>query len=336
MRIISQAPTRISLIGGGTDVDPFAFEHGGIVLSLAIDLCHIAELRPDKSKKIKVRCLGEEREFDLRETFNYSSDKKFNLVRSVINYFHSQIPTGFNLRIFFKEVGSSGLGSSASATTSMIGAFTKWLNIDYSRLETALLAFRLENEELGWHTGKQDQLAAAFGGINIFYFGPGNKVSIESLDLEKSKIQELKEWLVMYFTGKTRKSSNLTKVLKKKMAHYTGERELFALKDSVYEGVKLIKTGNFTKLGRVLDEVWENKKRSNPQATNERIDNLYSLALKNGALGGKIMGAGGEGHMFFFCPPEKQKNLVKVLKKEKVKVIDFNFDFEGLRIKVEK
>jgi len=247
-----------------------------------------------------------------------------------------QIPTGFNLKISFKGIGSSGLGTSASAAVSMIGALTKWLNINLSKLETALLAFRLETEELGWHTGKQDQLAAVFGGINIFYFGPGDKVNIESLNLEKSKARQLKQWVIMCFTGKTRKSSNLQKLLKKKMKHYTRERELFALKDSVYEAVKLVKTSNFVKLGKILDEVWENKKRSNPQATNERIDFLYFLALKNGALGGKIMGAGGEGHMFFFCPPEKQKRLIKTLKKEKIKILDFNFDFEGLKLRVEK
>lgn len=336
MKIISQAPTRIGLIGGGTDVNPFASKHGGIVLSLAINLYHAVELRPSKGKKIKISCLGEKRQFDLKQILNYAEDKKFNLVKAVINHFKPHIPSGFELKISFKGMGSSGLGSSASAAVSMIGAFGRWLDIKSSRLETASLAFRLESEELGWHTGKQDQLAASFGGINLFYFGPGNKVSIEPLDLGKSKAQKLRQWVIMCFTGKTRKSSDLQKVLKKKMKHYTRERELFALKDSVYEAVKLVKAGNFVKLGKVLDEVWENKKISHPLASNQRIDYLYSLALKNGALGGKIMGAGGEGHMFFFCPPEKQKRLTKALKKEKVKPIGFKFDFEGLKIRVEK
>lgn len=334
MKIVSQAPTRIGFIGGGTDVDPFAANYGGVVLSLAINLYYVTELMPCKGKRMKVFCLGEEREFSLNQRLGYSVDRKFNLVKAVINHFRTQIPCAFNLKIVFKGVGSSGLGSSASAAVSMIGAFEKWLNIYSSRMEQALLAFRLETKELGWITGKQDQLAAAFGGVNIFYFGLGQKIGVEPLDLKQSIIEELKRWMILCFTGSTRQSSNIQRILKKKMRHYARERELFALKDSVYEALDYIRSGDFFKLGKVLDEVWENKKKSNPKASNKKIDSLYSLALRNGALGGKIMGAGGEGHMFFLCPPGKRADLRKALtQKGKLKIINFNFDFEGLRVR---
>lgn len=331
MKVISLAPTRIGLIGGGTDVDPFAHEHGGVVLSLAINLYHKVVLKPLKGEKIKVSCLGEKREFLLKQKLEYTEDKKFNLVKAVINHFRPVINQGFDLKISFEGIGSSGLGSSGSAAVAMISTFQNWLDIYSSRMKIVLLAFKLENEELGWITGKQDQLAAAFGGINLFYFGPKQKVAVESVNLKKSSIEELEKWMLLCFTGSTRHSAKIQKSLKKKMRYYKRERELFALKDSVYEAVSLIKDNKFSRLGRLLDEVWENKKRSNPRASNEKIDHLYSLALKNGALGGKIMGAGGEGHMFFLCPPEKRKGLLKALReKGKMKIVDFDFDFKGL------
>jgi len=336
MKIVSRAPTRIGLVGGGTDINPFAAEHGGIVLSLAIDLYHRAVLTPHKKKQAVVFCLEERRNFYLREVLKYSEDKKFNLVKTVINYFRQQIRTGFNLKVVFEGVGSSGLGSSASAAVAMIGAFKQWLGIEFSRLETALLAFSLEADELGWTTGKQDQLAAVFGGLNVFYFGPGQKVAVEALELKRSKIQKLRSWTVLCFTGKTRRSTEVQKLLKEKMRHYTRERELFALKDSVYEAIRYVKQGQLLKLGRLLDEVWLNKKKANPAASNKRIDYLYSEAKKKGALGGKIMGAGRQGHMFFLCPPERQPGLKKFLKKEKAVIVDFDFDFQGLTTEIEK
>lgn len=363
MKIFALAPTRIGLIGGGTDVEPFASKFGGKVLSIAIDLRHKATLTPRSDKKIFIKAMGQRRSFSLTKKLVYGEDPKFDLIYSVINYFKPKIRTGFassaaplrrrrsstatnegspTLRrggfTFvdkFEGVETAGLGSSGSAAVSMIAVFAQWLGMEMSKNKMALLAWKQEAEELGWISGKQDQLAATFGGINLLTFGPGKeKFSVYPLKLSDKTIRKLRAWSLLVFTGGQRHSAVLQKKLQKGMSEEKKIKALQSLKKAVLRGVEALRETDFERLGIVLDQAWEDKKRSNPAATNQRIDFLYNLAKKKGALGGKIMGAGGEGHMFFLCSPDKQKGLIEALKKEKVKKVNFNFDFEGLKVKV--
>ena len=334
MKITSFAPTRIGLLGGGTDVEPFASKYGGRVLSLAIDLKHEASLKARKDKQIFIKAMNKQRSFTLSKKLIYGKDPKFDLIYSVINYFKPKIKTGFTFKDRFKGIKTAGLGSSGSAAVSMIGVFAKWLGVKMSKKEIALLAWKMEVEELGWISGKQDQLAATFGGINLLTFGPGKeKFTIYPLRLSQGVIKKLKIWSLLVFTGGQRHSASLQKKLQIGMSEKEKIRALKSLCRAVDRGIVSLKKGDFVNLGIILDEAWEDKKKSNPAATNKRIDMLYDLAREKGALGGKIMGAGGQGHMFFLCPPERKKDIVRVLKEKKVKELDFTFDFQGLRIK---
>jgi D-glycero-alpha-D-manno-heptose-7-phosphate kinase len=334
MKIITQAPTRIGLIGGGTDVNPFAAKFGGKILSLAINLCHKVTLEARKDNKIFLKALNQQREFNLDNELLYGQDKDFDLIRVIINHFKPYLHTGFNLSVNFSGLSTSGLGTSASVAVAIIEAFNKWLNQGFSRLDCALLAWDLENNKLGWLTGKQDQLAAAFGGINLLYFGPGEKVGIEPVQLEEKQLKELKSWTMLLFLNSTRNSGDTQKKLVKDMGYFVKEKALFAIKDGVKEAYSCLLRQDFNTLGKILDEIWINKKTSNPSATNDRIDKVYDTAIKNGALGGKVMGAGAGGHMFFLVPPSKQEQVKTKLEKLNVSIINFDYDFQGLISKV--
>lgn len=334
MKITGFAPTRIGLLGGGTDVEPFASKYGGKVLSLAIDLYHKASLVPRKDNQVLIEAMSDKRSFSLSKKLVYGKDSKFDLIYSIINFFKPKIRTGFTFVDEFEGIETAGLGSSGSAAVSMIGVFARWLGIKMSKREIALLAWKMETERLGWISGKQDQLAATFGGINLLTFGPGKeKFQVSSLKLAKKTVNRFKKWSLLVFTGGQRHSAILQKRLQNGMSEKKKIAALKKLKVAVEQGISALKKEDFLSLSKVLDQSWENKKKSNPAATNERIDRLYDQGKKNGALGGKIMGAGGEGHMFFLCPPGKKRNLIKALEKEKVKKINFDFDFEGLRIR---
>lgn len=334
MKIISQTPVRIGLIGGGTDVDPFASQHGGSVISLAINLHHKVILVPRDDQHVFVENLGGVRQFALTKKLpDYGEDKDFDLVYAIINYFKDKFPSGFNLYDRFAGCHSAGLGSSGSAAVAIIGALNQWLNLKLNKKDIALLAWQMETKELGWISGKQDQLMAAFGGINYMSFASNNRFTVSSIKLNNKLKKELKQWLLLTFTGGSRHSTELQRKLKKGMSEKNKIKALLDLKKATVEFKSALLQKNWQKLGKLLDRAWQNKKRSNPAATNERIDFLYNLALEKGALGGKIMGAGGEGHMFFFCPPDKQMNLTRALSAEGVEIIDFEIDEKGLQVK---
>jgi len=195
------------------------------------------------------------------------------------------------------------------------------------------LAADLEVNQLGWPGGKQDSLAAAFGGFNLMTFGPGSKTTVRPVKLSPKTITALKQRTFMVFIGGNRHSAKQQAELIKGMADKDKLKALFALKDSVDDTVKALKNQNWQVLGSLLHQGWQNKKKSNPAVTNQLIDKIYNLAKKNGAYGGKISGSGGAGHMFFIIPPSKKPTAIKALVKAGAKHIKFDFDFKGVIVK---
>jgi len=334
MKIVSQAPCRISLVGGGTDVDPFASQHGGKVLNLSINLYNQATLTPWNKSEVSLKALNEKRTIPhLKQPLKYGQDPKFDLLRAIINHFRSRIPSGFSLTITQTTDSLLGLGRSGSAAVSIIAAFSHWLKQPLSPLNMGLLAADLEVNQLGWSGGKQDSLAAAFGGFNLMTFGPGSKTTVKSVKLSSKAITALKQRVFMVSIGGNRHSAKQQAELIKGMSDKNKLKALFALKDSVDDAVKALKLKDWQTLGSLLHQGWENKKKSNPTVTNQLIDKMYHLAKKNGAYGGKISGSGGAGHMFFIIPPSKKSAAIKTLVKAGAKHIKFDFDFKGVTVK---
>jgi len=334
MKIVSQAPCRISLVGGGTDVDPFASQHGGKVLNLAINLYNRTSLTPWDKPIVKLQALGEKRTIpDLKQPLKYGQDPKFDLLRAIINHFRLHIPSGFSLTITQTNTSLLGLGRSGSAAVSLIVAFSHWLNQEISHLDMGLLAADLEVNQLGWPGGKQDSLAAAYGGINLMTFGPGNKTAVKPIKLSSQTIAALKQRTFMVFIGGDRHSAKQQTKLIKGMADKDKLKALSALKDAVDDAVKALKNQDWQKLGSLLHQGWQNKKKSNPAVTNQLIDKMYNLARKNGAYGGKISGSGGAGHMFFIIPSSKKPAAIKALVQAGAKHVKFDFDLKGVTVK---
>lgn len=338
MKIIVTAPTRCGLIGGGTDIDPFAAEHGGKILSIALNLRMKAELIPHASPVVELESLGEKRILiNLKKRLSYGKDPKFDLIRAIINFFHQDIPSGFCLKTSATAdpYQMMGLGGSGAVAVAAICAFNYWLQKNMSPLEIALLAARLEVEELGWPGGKQDQLAASFGGINLFTFGPDTEIGVAPQKFTKEKIKKLRDWSLMFFVGGYRHSKEQQAILKNGMTEAEKTQALINLRDSVDKAIDFIEKGNMNNLGEILHSAWQDKKRSNPIVSNEVIDDFYETARQLGALGGKIMGAGGAGNMFFIAPPETHKAIKEAFVNKGAQSVDFDFDFDGVKIVIE-
>jgi D-glycero-alpha-D-manno-heptose-7-phosphate kinase len=328
---ISVAPTRICLIGGGTDVNPYAAKYQGALINVAVDLTHKVTITPRKDNKILVSAMDEKRKMKLGEKLVYGQDKKFDVIRAIINYFYHKIPSGFNLNINSAVKDSCGLGTSGSVEVALIGCFKKWLNEKIDKNNIAQLAYDLESKELGWNTGKQDQWAAAYGGLNLMLFGKGEKVSVNPIKLSNNFLTRLQDWLVLYYTGGQRLSSDIQSSLKAGMSESEKIKAFNKLKQITFKAAEVIKNGDLKALGKLFDIGWQTKKKTNPLVTNKRLDKIYDIAKKSGIYGGKLIGAGGAGYYFFLCPPKQQQKLDKNLRQKKTYKQNFSFDFIGLR-----
>ena len=304
MKIISQAPCRISLYGGGTDIPTYASKYGGVVFNMAINI------------RQKVIMGGEHKllEGDSEEFFNaFSPDFR-----------------GFDCSISHKFDGhmESGLGSSAALAVSLIGAMDKYKNTNLSKDQIAEMAWNIEVNELGLFGGKQDQYAAVYGGVNVMEFN--DKVTVTQLP--PSFIEPLLPSMILFYTGKNRRSGKIQEAFKE--LSKTQIDALNSLKQLTYDGVNAIANKDIYSVGKLLDYAWQLKKQSNAGTTNDKIDAIYQTASKNGAIGGKILGAGGGGHILFVCPPDKQEQLKEALTKHDCTWTDFGIDFNGLETRI--
>ena len=330
--IVSRAPVRISLWGGGTDCNPFNDKHGGKVLNFAINLRHIGKLTPRDDKWVWIEAMGESRIWRLDKPIKYGIDPKFDLMRAIVNSY--DLETGFYYQDEFEGIQGAGLGSSAAAAVAFIGAMNKWQEIEMEIYDIAWKAWKMEAYELGWYSGWQDQFASAYGGINIFEWEYG---AIEEVSLDRCLIESLLPWCVLLFTGKMRKSSEIQRVFYDDMRDRVNKGEplkaLAELKKLVEKGYEALANYDYERLGKLLEESWEWKKKSSPLATNPRLDEVYEFAKKKGAIGGKILGAGGEGHILFIVPPGRREKFIETMENKGLKEIDFGVDWQGLEIR---
>lgn len=334
MKIIATSPCRISLIGGGTDVDPFASQYGGKVLNLAISLYHQAILTPHLNKNINISALGSQLNLDSYSTkLSYGNDPKFDLIRAIINYFQPRLKSGFSLVITGPD-HVLGLGRSGSVAVAVISALNYWLKTKLSLKAIGLLAADLEIIELGWSGGRQDSLAAVFGGINIMDFGPGKKISVQPVKLHSEQIKSFLDWTFMIHIGGDHHSYRQQEKLIQGMSNQQKLSALKSLKAAVPLAVKALKASDWQALGTILHQGWLAKKKSNPIVANKFIDQVYQQSINCGALGGKVAGSGGAGNMFFIIPPEKKPLAIKSLTALGAELVPFTIDFQG--VKVEK
>lgn len=330
MIIRSKSPFRISFGGGGTDVPPYCWEHGGAVISTTIDKYTYVTIAPNKNRAISIHSLDYrfKKSFEIGEELEY--DGKLDIVKAIINEF--SVDKGCNLLIHSDMPPGSGMGVSSSVTVALIGAFTEFLGIYMDEYEIAELAYHIEREELGMEGGYQDQYASAFGGLNYIEFK--DSVIVNPLRLRAEILNECQYRLLLCYTGDTRLSSEIQVDLVKRYKErrrdsIEGMRNLKRIADEMK--YSLLK-GDFKGFGELLHQGWMEKKRLSNKITNPEIDKLYEIARENGAIGGKILGAGGGGHLLLFCEYDKRFKVADKIKEYGVKIIDFGFETKGLQI----
>jgi D-glycero-alpha-D-manno-heptose-7-phosphate kinase len=331
MLIRSRAPLRISFAGGGTDVEPYPSQRGGVVLSVTIDKYAYATLKPRQDGQIRVESL----DYDVVAKYNVDEkppyDGELDLVKAVVRTMGGK--EGFDLFIHSDAPPGSGLGSSSTMVVALLGAFDRWLGRSLGEYELARLAYQVEREEMGIPGGWQDQFAAVFGGFNFIEF-LGDNIVVNPLRIKRSTLHELHYRLLLCYTGRTRLSG---RILDRQIAGYVEERRdvmaaLDELKAITIETKNALLQGRLDDFGRLLYTGWENKKRLASGITNPEIDALYQIGVKAGAVGGKLLGAGGGGYLLFVCPFERKHLIAQALEDAGGQVVPVNFDLRGLQV----
>ncbi len=326
-----KAPLRISFAGGGTDLSPYCDQYGGCALNATINKYAFTTLEMRAGNKVEVHSL----DYDYLASFHVDEplayDGKVDLVKAVIK----KLKRGRDgLRITTRNDAppGSGLGSSSAMVVSLVMAFKQWLSLDLSEYDVARLAYQVEREELALVGGKQDQYASAFGGFNFMEFGR-DSVLVNPLRIKDDVICELEYNLLLYYTGKSRLSGN---IIESQIKNVNDERKeslegMHQLKAQAIEMKNALLTGNPRGFGRLLDDAWKSKKKMANEITNPMIDEMYAEAIKAGALGGKVSGAGGGGFMVFYCENGTRHKVAARLEQLGGEVVDFEFENFGSR-----
>lgn len=317
--IITRTPFRISFFGGGTDYPKWYREHGGGVLSATIDkYCYIfcRHLPPFFTHKHRIV-------YSLIENVREVSEIKHPAVRAVLQ--RSQIQEGLEIHHAGDLPARSGLGSSSAFTVGLIHALSTLQNRPMSKEDLAKAAIFVEQKMLCENVGSQDQVSVAFGGLNHIEFHRDDTFDVRPVLLPEDRIRELQDHLILIFTGISRIASEIAGAqienLPKKV------RELNTIQAMVEEAIRILKDPNIPldEFGRLLHEGWTYKCSLSEKVTNPEIDHIYSEALRAGALGGKILGAGGGGFFLLYVKPEWRQRVRERL----LPLIHIPFRFEN-------
>jgi D-glycero-alpha-D-manno-heptose-7-phosphate kinase len=322
--IICRSPFRISYFGGGTDFPDWYNNHGdGLVLSTTINkYCHVflRTLPPFFSFNYRLRYYDTETVSNIKEIKHLS-------IKAILNQYHKSKKVGLEIIHYADLPALSGLGASSAFTNALIHSIHEYNNNKISKKNLAKKSIFIEKKILLEDCGCQDQYATALGGFNEIIFKKKN-ISLKSLNFKKEKKKELEENTVIFFTGISRKAniieSEKVKKIKKKLDYY---REIYQISSEARNIFCSKNDKNFLDdISKLLNESWRLKKSLSNNVTNNQIDEIYNAALKNGAMAGKILGAGGGGFIMFITKNSlDRKKLIKFLNK----LIHVNFKFEN-------
>lgn len=322
--IITRSPLRISLGGGGTDLPSYYEEHGGFLIAAAIDKfvyitlhqTFVPELIVKYSKLERVARAADLEHPIIREAFALMGMEGQSLELTSM----ADIPAG------------TGLGSSGSFTTALLKALHTYRKNIVRPAEIAAQACQIEIEKLHEPVGKQDQYIAAVGGVTSFHFLPGGSVEILPVQLAEETLFNLQDNLLMFFTGYTRSASKIlkeqddkTKGLDKSMVE-----NLHFVKELGVQSKEALEAGDLREFARLMDVHWQRKKERSGGMSNPTINDWYDYAMSNGALGGKLIGAGGGGFLMFYT--EEVTRLRRAMREKGMREVRIRFDFEGTKI----
>lgn len=321
--IISRTPFRVSFFGGGTDYPAWFEENGGSVLATTINkYCYITcrYLPPFFEHKHRIV-------YSQVETVKHTKDIKHPVVRAALEM--ANITEGLEIHHDGDLPARTGLGSSSAFTVGMLNALYALKGNMISKTRLAQEAIHLERDVLKESVGCQDQVLTALGGFNKIDFNTDHSISEVPVILSPTKKRELEDHLLLFFTGISRHAS---KIAQKKIENIPKrKKELSIMRQMVDEGLKILTNGQcITEFGTLLHESWKLKRELSEGVSTSLVDEIYQAALSEGALGGKLLGAGGGGFMLIFAPPEDHQKIKNHLKN--LLCIPFSFEGDGSQI----
>lgn len=314
--IITRTPYRISFFGGGSDYPAWYQEHGGAVLSTAIDkYCYLTCRYLPPFFEHRYRIL-----YSMIENVQCVDEIKHPAVRGALQTLG--ISRGVEIHHDGDLPARSGMGSSSAFAVGILHALHALQGRLCSKEQLAIEAIHLERDTLGEIVGTQDQIAAAFGGFNAIRFFPDGRFTVEPVYLSPVRMEEFKSHLLLFFTGLSRTASDVA-------ATVVGELKrkgpsILRLVEMVDEAMEVLSTGRIADFGHLLDEAWQLKRSLSPRVTTSAVDDAYAAARAAGALGGKLLGAGGGGFLLVFTPPHRRRHVQKALSS----LLHVPFDFE--------
>jgi D-glycero-alpha-D-manno-heptose-7-phosphate kinase len=323
--LITRTPFRITLGGGGTDLSSYYSKFGGFIFSFTLDkYMYITLKKAFADDLIRIK-------YSKSETVSKINDIQHEIAKACL------IKTGFNKGIEIASLADipsgTGLGSSSTYTVGLLSALHTIKRDFISLKDLAEEACEIEIDILQKPMGKQDQYLAAFGGLLVMEISKDGTVKVSNANVSLSTLENLKHNLMIFYTGKRR--LNKTILGEQDAATRKSDKQvldsLHYIKDSGYKILETVESGNITDLGILFDEHWKYKKKMAKGISSPDLDAIYELAKENGAIGGKVSGAGGGGFFTLYCE-EKQTQLRSAMAKAGLRELNYNFDFEGTKV----
>ncbi len=326
--ILARAPLRISLGGGGTDLPSYYTRYGGFILSAAINkYVYIYVNRPAADHLLRIK-------YSRYEEVSCVDDIQHDLVRPALSLLN--LNGSLEIVSMADVPAGTGLGSSGSYLVALLTALYAFKRERVPVQALAEQACYIEIDLADHPVGKHDQYLAAFGGITCLDIKPGGKVHVSPLDISVSTVDELRNCILLFYTGITRRSRDILEDQKEdtQRGDATVVDSLHRTKELGYRIKEALEQADLERFGLFLDEHWQNKKRRSGKINNPNIARWYEIAKANGALGGKIIGAGGGGFLMLYCPNSAKPRVRQALVAEGLHEMPFDFDFEGAKVLV--
>ena len=326
--IITSSPLRISLGGGGTDLPSYYREHTGFVISAAINKYVYITLHEPFSEEIILK-------YSKMEVVKTVEEIKHPIVREALKLVGTDEHPHLEITSMSDIPAGTGLGSSGSFTTALLCALHCLKKNSVPARELAEQACHIELDLLGEPIGKQDQYIAAIGGITCLTFKPDGQVEAEPLRMAPETLHTLEDNLILFFTGYTRSASNILKDQDSRSREKDQGMldNLHFIKDLAFEGKAAVERGDLRRFAELMHIHWEHKKKRTQGMSNSQIDSYYELGRANGAMGGKLIGAGGGGFLMFYT--EDKTRLRHVMTAAGLREVRFRFDFAGSQVLVQ-
>jgi D-glycero-alpha-D-manno-heptose-7-phosphate kinase len=319
MKVRARAPLRLGLAGGGTDVSPYCDEFGGCVLNATIDLYASATITTNDASEVVFVSTDQGRREHARVGDALAMEGELRLHKGVysriVREFCDGKPFGVTLSTHSDAPAGSGLGASSTLVVAMVRAFAELLNLPLGEYDIARLAFEIERVDLGLAGGRQDQYAAAFGGVNFMEFYASDRVVVNPLRIKSWILSELESSIVLYYTGESRESARIIDEQRDRMRSHDAESlsALHALKEEAVAMKECILRGELRQFAESMQKGWDAKKRVATSISNSRIERAIGVARDAGAYAAKVSGAGGGGFVILFVDPECRAQVRRAL-----------------------